>query len=88
MYLFLEAVLTIAMKAEVLVTQSCPAVFDPKDYNLCPWDSSGKHTGVDCHSLLQGIFLTQRLNSNLLTSPALAGEFFTTSTIWEAQKTV
>ena len=65
MYLFLEAVLTIAMKAEVLVTQSCPAVFDPKDYNLCPWDSSGKHTGVDCHSLLQGIFLTQRLNSSL-----------------------
>ena len=22
----------------------------------CPWDSPGKNTGVDCHSLLQGIF--------------------------------
>ena len=33
---------------------------------LCPWDSLGKNTGVDCHSLLQGIFLTQELNSGLL----------------------
>ena len=27
-----------------------------------PQDSPGKNTGVGCHSLLQGIFLTQRLN--------------------------
>ena len=33
---------------------------------LCPWDSPGKSTGVGCHSPLQGIFLTQRLNSGLL----------------------
>ena len=26
---------------------------------LCPWDSPGKNTVVDYHSLLQGIFLTQ-----------------------------
>ena len=26
---------------------------------LCPWDSPGKNTGVSCHSLLQGIFLTK-----------------------------
>jgi len=26
---------------------------------LCPWDSPGKNTGVGCHFLLQGIFLTQ-----------------------------
>ena len=32
----------------------------------CPWDSSGKHTGVGSHSLLQGIFSTQRLNPGLL----------------------
>ena len=24
---------------------------------LCPWNSPGKNTGVDSHSLLQGIFL-------------------------------
>ena len=27
---------------------------------LCPWDSPGKKTGVDHHSLPQGIFLTRR----------------------------
>ena len=32
---------------------------------LCPQDSPGKNTGVGCHSLLQGIFLTQGLNSHL-----------------------
>ena len=26
---------------------------------LCPWDSPDKNTGVGCHALLQGIFLTQ-----------------------------
>ena len=33
---------------------------------LCPWDSSGKNTGGGCHALLQGLFLTQGLNLNLL----------------------
>ena len=33
---------------------------------LCPWNSPGKNTGVGCHSLLQGIFLTQGLNAGLL----------------------
>ena len=45
---------------------------------LYPWDSPGKNTGVSCHTLLQGIFLTQGLNP--LMSCALAGGFFTTST--------
>ena len=30
------------------------------------WDSLGKSTGVGCHALLQGIFLTQGLNLRLL----------------------
>ena len=29
---------------------------------FCPWDSPGKNTGVGCHALLQGIFLTQGSN--------------------------
>ena len=33
---------------------------------LCPWDSAGMNTGVGCHALLQGIFLTQGRNSSLL----------------------
>ena len=32
---------------------------------LCPWDSSGKNTGVVCHFILQKIFWTQGLNSGL-----------------------
>ena len=26
---------------------------------LCPWDFPGMNTGVGCHSLLQGIFVTR-----------------------------
>ena len=33
---------------------------------LCPWDFSGKNSGVGCHSLLQGIFPTQESNPRLL----------------------
>ena len=32
----------------------------------CPWNSPGKNNGVGCHSLLQGIFLTQGSNLGLL----------------------
>ena len=39
---------------------------NPMDCNLqsssCPLNSPGKNTGVGCHFLLQGIFLTQRSN--------------------------
>ena len=51
---------------------------------LCPWDSLGNNTEVDCHALLYGIFPTHEPAS--LTSPALAGRFFTTSATWEAQE--
>ena len=33
---------------------------------LCSWDFPGKNTGVGCHFLLQGIFLTQGMNLHLL----------------------
>ena len=33
---------------------------------FCLWDFPGKNTGVGCHCLLQGIFLTQRSNPHLL----------------------
>ena len=33
---------------------------------LCPWNFLGKNTGLCCHFLLQGIFLTQRSNPCLL----------------------
>ena len=64
--------------------QSCPTLCNPMDWFLCPWDSPDKNTGMDCHALLQGIFLTQGSNHHLM-SPALAGKFFTTSATWESQ---
>ena len=36
---------------------------------LCSWDSPDKNTGVSCHALLKGIFLTQ--GSNLYVSGLL-----------------
>ena len=33
--------------------------------SLCPWEFPGKNTGVGCHFLLQGLFLTQGLNPGL-----------------------
>ena len=33
---------------------------------LCPWNPPGKNTGMGSHALLQGIFLTQGLNLDLL----------------------
>ena len=39
------------------------------------------------HALLQGVFPTQ-METASLTSPVLAGEFFTTSTTWEANQAV
>ena len=55
---------------KVLVSQSCLSLWDAIDYSLpgslCPWDFPSKHTGVGCHSLLQGIFPTQETNPGLL----------------------
>ena len=54
------------------VAQLCPTLCDPMDcspmdcsLSLCPWDFPGNSTGVDCHFLLQGIFLTQGLNPGI-----------------------
>ena len=62
----------------VEISQSCPTFCDPMDCTcqaplsmefsrlLCPWNFPGKNTGEGCHSLSQGIFLTQGLNLCLL----------------------
>ena len=52
-----------------------------------PWNFPGKNTGVGCHFLLQGIFLTQGSNLSLV-SLALAGGFFTTIVTWETPRLV
>ena len=56
------------MHAEFL--QSCPTLCNSMDCrpsgSSVHGDSPGKNTGVGCHTLLQGIFLTQGLNLCLL----------------------
>ena len=43
---------------------------------LCPRDVSVKNTGVNCHFLIQGIFLTQGLNPCLLYLLHWQADFF------------
>ena len=54
----------------MLVAQSCPTLCDSMDYgppgSSVHGDSPGKNTGVGCHFFLQGIFLTQGSNPDLL----------------------
>ena len=49
----------------VLVIQLCLTLSDPTGL-LCPWNSPGKNTGGGSHSLLQGIFPTQKSNLGVL----------------------
>ena len=51
----------------VLVAQSYLTLYNPMKPMrlLCPWNSPGKKTTADSHSLLQGIFLTHRWNLDL-----------------------
>ena len=49
----------------VVIHSLRPHVLSPTRL-LCPWDSPGKHTGVGCHSLLQGLLPTQGSKPHLL----------------------
>ena len=53
-----------------LVAKLCPTLLRPHGLQptslLCPWDFPGEHSGVGCHFLLQGVFLTQGLKLHLL----------------------
>ena len=77
----------ICMRAKSL--QLCPTLCDPMD---CSPPGCSVHRILQARILervampfLQGIFPTQGSNTRLM-SPALAGEFFTTSATWEAHK--
>ena len=52
-----------------LIAQSCLTLCNPMECSppgsSVHGDSPGKNTGVGCHTLLQGIFSTQRLNTGL-----------------------
>ena len=46
--------------------ESCSVVSNSLQPRDSPWNSPGKNTGVDCHTLLQGIVPTQGSNSGPL----------------------
>ena len=58
--------------------QSCPTLCDSIDCSPPGSSVLGDSPGKNTHALLQGIFPTQGSNPRL-TSPALAGGFFTTA---------
>ena len=59
-----------SIKNKVLVSQSCLTLCDPMDCRptrlLYPWISQARTLEWVCHALLQGIFLTQGSNQDLL----------------------
>ena len=84
------------------VAKSCPTLCNPMDCSppgssvcgifqerITGLGRKKENTGVGCHLLLQGIFLTQwsLYPSDPLVSPALADEFFIPPATWEAPKT-
>ena len=61
---------TVCVSSNCLVSKSSPTPLRTQGLQparlLCPWDFPGKNTGVGCHFLLQGIFLTQGFKPRLL----------------------
>ena len=73
------------VKVKVLVTQTCPTLFNSKPARLlCPWNPPGKNAGVGCHFLPQGIFPTQ----DWAQVSWMAGRCFTMGTTGEATPVV
>ena len=62
----MDVVVSTMCMCECLVAQLCSTLCDPIDCSLTGSSGHGycasKNTGVGCHALLQGIFLTQGLN--------------------------
>ena len=68
------------------VTKLCRTLLRPHGLQpnrlLYPWNFPGENTGVGCHFLFQGIFLTQWSNLRLPHTPTLASGLWAT---WEAR---
>ena len=59
------AVAVVVLSRSVLSDSLQPRGLQPAR-SPCPWNPPGKNTGVGCHFLLQGMFLTQGSNPGLL----------------------
>ena len=73
------------MPACVLSLQSCPTLYDPMDFSPLSMGFSRQEywSGLSCPP--PGDLPNPGTEPVSLVSPALAGEFFTTSTTWETQ---
>ena len=69
----------VCMQKKALVPQLCPTLCDPKNYNLCPWNSLGKNPVVGRHFLLHGIFQPR----NQTQVSCIVGRCFT---VWATSK--
>ena len=71
--------------AMLFLAQLCLTLCDPIDCSppdsSVHGDSPGKNTGVGCCALLQGIFLTQRLNPHLWEHPRLTAPQLSVSVV-------
>ena len=56
----------IGVCAHLVVSNTFATPWTVANMRLCPWNCPGKNTGVGCHFLPEGIFLTQGSNSQLL----------------------
>ena len=76
------------VRACILSFQSCqPCGLWPTSL-LCPWDPPGKNTGVGCHALLQGIFLSQGSNSRLFCLLHWQAGSLSPGTTWQVPKSL
>ena len=81
--------LTHSILSFLLVPQSCPTLCNTwtvAHRASCPWDFTGKNTGVRSHFLLQGVFPTQGLNLSLLHGQA--DFFFFFSYCWATREAI
>ena len=78
-------ILLMCLRAKSL--QLRPTLWDPMDCippGSSVHESPGKNTGTGYHALPPGDLPNPGIKPTPLTSPALAGRFFTTSATWEA----
>ena len=88
-YLWTDNYVCVCVSHSVVSTCLRPHGLEPTRL-LYPWNSPGKNTGVGCHSLLQGIFLTQEgiepgspaLQADSLPSETQGSEYHYSSLIY------
>ena len=84
----IQVIKTLELSVWAKSLQSCSDSLQPYGLGptrlLCPWDSSGKNTGMVAMPS-SGDFPNSGIEHLSVTALALADEFFTTRTTWEVK---